>query len=273
MSPRTQSCVDAAGTTASVTSEPSLCLGVLTLDGGPSLRRTLASAATYVDEIVVLVDNRTTDDSRDVARASGARVLDVDNPYGYLEPFVERMVAESRAGWVLRLDDDEILSVGFSLGAVLDVAGRDIDMIGIPRAWALSREPPTFRGMGRHPRELKPQYRLLRREAPWRFTDRIHTPGVEMRRWIEVGSALIGHMTLLDDSVEERQRRFDFYESFGSKPWNHDYLLDAGSRRATECSWPLPTPPGLTCFDPPLMAAPIRVAEGLRFEATSLGTR
>ena len=256
-----------------MTSEPSLCLTVLTLDGGTGLRRLLASAGNAVNEVVVFIDSRTSDDSREMALAGGARVLEVDNPFGYLEPFVERMVAECHADWMLRLDDDEVLSDGFSLGPVLDAAGPDVDMVGIPRAWALSTAPPTFRGMGRGPTELKPQYRLLRRASPWRFTDRIHTPGVEMRRWTEIGTALIGHMTLLDDSGDERRRRFDFYESHGSQPWNQDYLVDPRSREAHEGSWTLSTPPGLTCFDLPLMSSPIAVAPGLRFDPCHLGIR
>lgn len=126
--------------------------------------------------------------------------------------------------------------------------------------------------MGRGPTELKPQYRLLRREAPWQFTKQIHTPGVEMRRWREIGTALIGHMTLLDDSVDERRRRFDYYESHGSKPWNQDYLVDVRSPAAHEGSWTLPTPPGLSCFDLPLMSSPIAVEPGLRFDPGLLGT-
>ena len=84
---------------------PSLALAVIALDEERGLPRALASVSAVVDEVVVVIDSRTTDRTREVA--GGARVVEV-----VFEDFAQmRNAALDAAGadWVLMLDADEIL--------------------------------------------------------------------------------------------------------------------------------------------------------------------
>ncbi len=84
---------------------PSLALVVIARDEEEGLPRAVASARDYVDEIVIAVDSRTRDRTREVV--TGARVLDVE-----FEDFAQMRTAAARAArsdWILMLDGDETL--------------------------------------------------------------------------------------------------------------------------------------------------------------------
>lgn len=84
---------------------PSLALVMIARDEEQGLPRAIASVRDYVDEIVIAVDSRTTDRTREVA--PGARVFDVT-----FEDFAQMRTAAMRAAksdWILMLDGDETL--------------------------------------------------------------------------------------------------------------------------------------------------------------------
>ena len=84
---------------------PSLAIAVIARDEEAGLPLALASVAGLADEIVVAVDSRTTDRTRE--RAPGARVLNV-----VFEDFAQMRnaaLAAVTADWVLFLDGDEVI--------------------------------------------------------------------------------------------------------------------------------------------------------------------
>ncbi|MGQ0613215.1 MAG: glycosyltransferase [Planctomycetaceae bacterium] len=84
---------------------PSLALVVIARDEEVGLPLTLASVQGVVDEVVVAVDSRTRDRTREVA--GGARVFDVA-----FEDFAQmrnEALRGASADWVLMLDADEVL--------------------------------------------------------------------------------------------------------------------------------------------------------------------
>lgn len=88
---------------------PTLALCIIARDEEMGLPLALASAAGRVDEVVVVVDARTRDRTREVAReaAPGARIVDV-----LFEDFAQMRNAAmklARSDWVLMLDADELL--------------------------------------------------------------------------------------------------------------------------------------------------------------------
>ncbi len=86
---------------------PTLGLVVIALDEELGLPLTLASVRDVVDEMLVAVDSRTVDGTREAARDAGARVVEVD-----FEDFAQMRtaaVAAVRSDWVLMLDADEVL--------------------------------------------------------------------------------------------------------------------------------------------------------------------
>lgn len=83
-----------------------LCAVVLTKDGERHLARCLESLS-FCDEILV-VDSQSTDATREIATAHGARVL--VHPWEGPLPQFRFALAEAAMDWVLSLDQDEWLS-------------------------------------------------------------------------------------------------------------------------------------------------------------------
>jgi hypothetical protein len=78
---------------------------VIARDEEAALPRAVASAKDYVDEIVVAVDSRTTDRTREVV--PDARVLDV--AFRDFAQMRTEAVRAARSDWILMLDADETL--------------------------------------------------------------------------------------------------------------------------------------------------------------------
>jgi hypothetical protein len=199
---------------------------VMTLNGGWRLERLLRNVGGRADEIVVGVDAATTDDTFERARCHTPHVVTIDNPQGFIEPHIAGLFHRCSGDWVLRLDDDELISTNFQLSALpADVLER-FDLIGFPRAWVVRSDPLMYIGTGRERGELVPQFRLMRRSADWQFIDRIHTPGFEMRPAHVAEDICIFHLNLLDQPYGNRKKKYDFYQSHRDAPWNRTYLFD-----------------------------------------------
>ncbi len=84
---------------------PSISLAVMVKDDALRLKRCLDSIRDAVDEIVVL-DTGSQDNSVEVARLAGARVLQSDWPGSFGEAF-NTLLDEIKTDWTLRLDSDE----------------------------------------------------------------------------------------------------------------------------------------------------------------------
>ena len=88
--------------------EPTLSLCMIARDEAPFLKQCLQSAASHVDEIVV-VDTGSSDDTVAVAEAAGAIVT----PFEWVDDFAAaRNVSLQTAtrDWVLVLDCDEVVA-------------------------------------------------------------------------------------------------------------------------------------------------------------------
>jgi len=83
---------------------PSLSLIIITKNNGRTLRRCLDSA-DFVDE-KILIDNASTDDTRDIAKASGARVVTTTDFPGFSAQ-KQRALDLATTDWILALDADE----------------------------------------------------------------------------------------------------------------------------------------------------------------------
>ena len=84
---------------------PTLALVVIALDEERGLPMAIASVRDVVDEIVVAVDSRTTDRTREVA--GNARILDLE--FENFAAMRNAAIEAVRSDWVLMLDGDETL--------------------------------------------------------------------------------------------------------------------------------------------------------------------
>ncbi len=83
----------------------SLAVLLTARDEEEQLPKALASVSGWVDEVVVVVDPRTTDRTREVARAAGARVL--EHPFSSSAAQCNWGLEQCSSRWVLVLDADE----------------------------------------------------------------------------------------------------------------------------------------------------------------------
>lgn len=86
---------------------PDIALNTVVYNEAHRIVGLLDSAAQLCDEFVV-VDQDSTDDTADIARAWGARVVP-DHHWGYCEVSRPLAAQHTRAGWILVLDGDEKL--------------------------------------------------------------------------------------------------------------------------------------------------------------------
>lgn len=80
---------------------------VHTKNEATDIARALRSLREVCDELLV-PDMGSTDETREIARSLGARVMDVPD-FGYVEPARALALAEVRTEWVLTIDADEIV--------------------------------------------------------------------------------------------------------------------------------------------------------------------
>ena len=205
---------------------PSLSLMALTKNGSWRLERMLRSVSGKVSEVVIGIDNETDDDTEQRAHRYTSNVFKVSNSEGYIEPHIRTLFEKCTGDWILRLDDDEIMSWNFSIDAIPPEVLCSFDLVGFPRAWIVQRDPPLYISTSSHGEGFVPQFRMMKRSAHWDFVSEIHTPGFKMKPAFVVPDMLIFHMNLLDYSAEQRRIKFDFYQGHKDAPWNQTYLLD-----------------------------------------------
>ena len=118
-----------AGMSNGVASEPRLSVIVITLNEEACIERCLRSVS-FADEIIV-VDSGSTDQTCEIARALGARVIVTDDWLGFGTQ-KNRALAAANGTWVLSLDADEWVdpALAAEIGATLrdpgDRAGFEI---------------------------------------------------------------------------------------------------------------------------------------------------
>jgi len=113
---------------------PGITGTIITLNEGGRIAEAIASLSCC-DEVIVL-DSGSTDETRDIARARGARVI--ENPWQGYAKQKNFAAVQARYDWILSLDADERLSV--ELADEIRQWKRNIDSLPRPAAaWAMPR--------------------------------------------------------------------------------------------------------------------------------------
>ena len=139
-----------------MTAAPSISVCVVCRNEADKLDACLESAR-WADEMVVL-DLSSTDDSAEVARKHGARVV-VREPVPIVELVRDEVAAAATGDWILALDPDERVSPGLAEELRRLSARDDLDLVEIPyQHWDFGY-PPS------HPlHRYDPKPRFYRRE-------------------------------------------------------------------------------------------------------------
>jgi GT2 family glycosyltransferase/glycosyltransferase involved in cell wall biosynthesis/tetratricopeptide (TPR) repeat protein len=145
-------------------SRPTVALAMNTRNEAVKLAAALASAAG-VDEIVV-ADMASTDDTVAIARAHGARIIDLPNA-GYCEPGRQPLIDAVESEWILLLDADERLNAGGleQLTRLAANTGPEVSAYLLPEVTLLGSTPIDGSGWGTEV-ELHPRF-FRRADVSW----------------------------------------------------------------------------------------------------------
>lgn len=96
-----------------------------------TVRYAIESLKTWCDEVLI-VDQQSSDDTQRIARACGAKVIEVEST-GYVEIIREMSVGMTEHPWVMVLDSDEIVhpALGRRLRQIAETG--EADVVRIPR--------------------------------------------------------------------------------------------------------------------------------------------
>jgi glycosyltransferase involved in cell wall biosynthesis len=213
-----------------------LSVAIIARDEERHIGAAIESVAGLADEVLVLLDDRTRDQTGDIARAHGARVL--SEPWRGFPAQRNRALSLCRGDWVLFLDADERVSPELAAdirallfadtsgedaapeatGATASRADRDAPALqssGAPAGCWLPRHNQFFgrvaRGGGWYPDE---QLRLLRRGRA-RYDERLLVH--EVAALDGPAAHLCGHLLHLNierlDELWRKQRAYAFQEA------------------------------------------------------------
>lgn len=121
---------------------PRLSAAIATFNGAERLPQLLGQLTALADEVVVLVDARTTDDSVEIARGYTDKVIRFDHDDQFFNMYKVGL-ANVEGDWVLHMADDETLSPEWTRAAVNELmAAKDVSHYLTPIRWLV---PPGDR--------------------------------------------------------------------------------------------------------------------------------
>ena len=183
---------------------PTLGVAMMAQDVAHLLPAALSPSLLMMVDDVVVLDSGSTDNTRDVARALGARVLDVPFDSGGFGAQQTRAVHASAADWVLVLDSDEVASSAL-LAKLPELIGTP-GMAGwwLPRRWVVGAGD-ALGWIDSPPHWPDYQPRLVRRLPGVRYEGEINQALVDPQRpWGIARGAPLAHLDLI---LNDRPRR------------------------------------------------------------------
>ncbi|KVN40412.1 LPS biosynthesis protein [Burkholderia pyrrocinia] len=186
--------------------EPTLGVAIIAHNAARRLAQCL-DALAFADDIVV-VDGGSTDDTVEIARAHGARVIVAADWPGF-GPQKNRALAALATDWVLSIDTDEVVSDELAAAIRAAIRAPQADVYAIDRLSA-------FCGSWVHHSGWYPDWipRLFRRDAARFSDDLVHERLVFDSRAARLDGKLLHYSY---DDIEAVLRKLDAYSSAGAR--------------------------------------------------------
>lgn len=181
--------------------------------------------------VTVVVDAKSRDDTQIIARSLATKVDVLENSSSVVEGMIERLSRLADSAWVLRLDDDELPSLGM-LAYVANIIEQDqAHVVGFVRKQCAVSNAGTLKASLLHSESDHRQWRLYRPER-MRYTEDVHTAGFEPVAQHSVAAAPAAFMIHLDWSLHDYQsrmakvKRYDAHTAGKGSMWRHFYLYE-----------------------------------------------
>lgn len=211
-------------------------LSVACITGGPGRRvaAVLEPLREIADEIVIAADARVGPERLAEYAGVADRVLRIR--FEFLERHLAWLHAQCAGEWILRLDDDEVVSPGLLAALPGMLAATDVLQYRIPRRWLY---PDPGHWLSEAPWDPDLQTRMVR-TGPWlRFPGLLHTSVQDVLpgRVVEEPIYHLAHLTEDTDARRARAVRYEVLrpglEAPGGGPLNPVYYVpEDWARRA-----------------------------------------
>jgi hypothetical protein len=212
----------------------------ITRNSGDRLEHWITRAREYADEVVLLVDDSSTDDTYDLAREHADSVRLVEHP-PFIEVFYDLALRHASGDWVLWLDDDEFMGQGLADTRDGILAAPDLTHFYLPYRWVIRDEHGAERWLTSFPWHPNPRPRLIRNVGSTYFhRGRLHSP-LEIAgggRILAPDEAVVYHLDLAWRTREEREAKVARYRGNNAPSCEEYYLYE--DYAATATSEPVP---------------------------------
>ncbi|HWG74420.1 MAG TPA: glycosyltransferase [Acidimicrobiales bacterium] len=207
---------------------PRLSVCCMTANSADCLEDWAALTRDYADELVIVVDDASSDDTLGVARRVADRVAVVEHP-----PFVEVtrdvVLRQATGEWLLLLDDDEVMAPGFAgrLGELVD--DGYLTHYWLPYRWVLRNADGSYGWLRTFPWYPNPRARLLRNVGSI-FADRgrLHAP-VDIAgagRVLDDDDTAIYHLDFVRRDRAAREAKVERYRGHNAPSCEEYYLWE-----------------------------------------------
>jgi glycosyltransferase involved in cell wall biosynthesis len=199
---------------------------ILTQNSEEYLAILLSFLTNFFSEIIVGVDKKSTRETFLVAEKYTPKLFWIENPAGFVENTIEQLVSHCSNDWVLRLDDDELISTQLINFIAKYLPTISVDAVGIHRKWcrlnlassSLEYSPNPIYGFDW-------QWRLFRKSKV-SFNTNIHTPGIIFHTETKAPlDAFIMHLDWVYRDYKYRKEKVDRYESASRGMGHTEYYL------------------------------------------------
>jgi glycosyltransferase involved in cell wall biosynthesis len=199
---------------------------ILTMNSEEYLPILLEFLADHFSEVIVGVDRKSSEKTFDLARRFTDKAFWIDNPGGIVEHTIEQLVSRCSNDWVLRLDDDELVSLGLVDFLEKHLSTLSVDAVGIHRKWCRVNLKSSCLEYSTNPLYgYDWQWRLFRK-ASVGFNKNVHTPGISFNT--ETKAPLDGFIVHLDWVYRDfgyRRDKVARYESISEGLGHSAYYL------------------------------------------------
>lgn len=199
---------------------------ILTQNSEEYLAILLEFLRTYFSEIIVGVDRKSTQHTFDVAKKYTKKVFWIENQAGIVEDTIEQLVSHCSHDWVLRLDDDELISIQLIAFIRNYLPKLSVDAVGIHRKWCRVNLSTSQLEYSTNPvYSFDWQWRLFRKDKV-SFNTNVHTPGISFCSETKAPlDGFIMHFDWVYRDFNYRQKKVARYESICQGSGHSDYYL------------------------------------------------
>jgi glycosyltransferase involved in cell wall biosynthesis len=197
---------------------PAISGVIHTLNSAATVREAIGSLLPWVEEVLV-VDMHSDDDTQEIARSMGARVI-LHERVGYADPARAASVAAAKGDWIMSLDSDEVVPLRLSQRLREVAFHSEADIVSIPFVTYFFGR--IAMGGGWHPND-DAHLRFFRKGALL-FSPQVHTapaiaPGARvMTLEYEPGFAIVHFAYMNVAGFVERMNRYTSLEAGQADP-------------------------------------------------------